>query len=94
MLESERKKIEAVEKALDGKPIKEKHNIGNDFAEEITVYKCFCSECHKVIFKGSKALVSRRNGKVQKRICSEECRLTFDDRFWRIRARKREWRGF
>ena len=92
MLPDDRKKIEAVERALDGKPQKETHNIGNDFIEEISEFKYYCSECHKAILRGDKCLVSRRYGKVQKRICSEECRLTFDDRFWRVRAMKSEWR--
>lgn len=63
--------------------------IGNDFVAEKVPYRKRCGECGRVLEKGSDALVSRRFGKVQKRVCSEECRLTFDDKFWRACARRR-----
>ena len=52
-----------------------------------------CGECSKTIRVGSDSLVSRRYGKVQKRVCSEECRLTFDDRYWQERANEKEGPG-
>ena len=49
-----------------------------------------CSECLKKIPAGTIALVSYRHGRVVKRVCSEECRQTFDDRFWQECADDRE----
>ena len=49
-----------------------------------------CSECLKTIPAHSYALVSHRQGRVVKRVCSEGCRETFDDRFWQERADDRE----
>ena len=48
-----------------------------------------CGECRKTIRVGSDSLVSKRYGKVQKRVYSEECRLTFDDRYWQGQANER-----
>ena len=50
-----------------------------------------CSECLKTIPAHSYALVSHRQGRVVKRVCSEGCRETFDDRFWQERADDRQW---
>ena len=63
--------------------------IGSDFMPEISECKTRCSECRRKIEAGQTALVSRRFGKVQKRVCSEECRLTFDDKFWQGKAHAR-----
>ena len=49
-----------------------------------------CSECLKKIPAHSDALVSHRQGRVVKRVCSEGCRETFDDRFWQERADERQ----
>ena len=49
-----------------------------------------CSECLKKITAGTIALVSYRHGRVVKRICSDECRETFDDRFWQELADDRQ----
>ena len=49
-----------------------------------------CSECLKTIPAHSYALVSHRQGRVVKRVCSEGCRETFDDRFWQERADDRQ----
>jgi hypothetical protein len=62
--------------------------IGNDFISEPAPYKLRCSECAKVINPGETCLVSRKDGKVKKRICGEECRLEFDNRFWQAAARR------
>jgi hypothetical protein len=71
--------------------------IGSDFVEQIAPFKCRCSECPSDIQKGQVCLVSLRKGKVQKRVCCEDCRLEFDARFWqqvaRNNQRKREGRG-
>ena len=52
-----------------------------NFVEEMAVYSCNCSECLNKISKGSTRLVSRRNGRVMKVVCSEECRQDFEARF-------------
>ena len=49
-----------------------------------------CSECLKEIPAHSYALVSSRHGRVVKRVCSDGCRETFDDRFWKERADDRQ----
>jgi len=89
MLESQLKKIKEVEKALDGKVRSRSRPIGNDFTEEIAIRKCYCSECGEIIIKDQKCLVSIYRGKIQKRICGEDCRQNFDARFWMRRARMR-----
>ena len=50
-----------------------------------------CSECQKEIPAHSYALVSHQQGRVVKRVCSDGCRVTFDDRFWQERADDRQW---
>ena len=66
--------------------------IGNDFKLEPTPYMFRC-DCGKKVKRGELPQVSRRFGKVQKRLCeSEDCRLEFDDRFWQEQARKRSRR--
>ncbi len=64
--------------------------IGSDFIIVKAAHDCHCSECGKRIRKGEGCLVSVRMGKVQKRVCSEECRLIFDDAYWQQRARERK----
>ena len=49
-----------------------------------------CSECGRLIVVGDKALVSKRRGRVRKVVCGEDCRQTFDDRFWQDKADDRE----
>jgi hypothetical protein len=61
--------------------------IGNDFIPEIRENSVHCSECNKKIRKGELCLVSIKKGKVQKRVCGEDCRLDFDARFWEIAAK-------
>ena len=63
--------------------------IGSDFVLVKASKPVRCSECGKHIAKGENVLESVRFGKVQKRVCSEECRLEFDDKFWQERARMR-----
>ena len=67
--------------------------IGNDFITVFSVKVCRCSECGRRIAKGEHCLESHRFGKLQKRVCSEACRLTFDDRFWQGKARERRSNG-
>ena len=64
--------------------------IGSDFMPEIVSRPAHCSECGERLAVGRKALVSIRNGKVQKRVCGENCRLEFDARFWDEAAQKRK----
>ncbi len=64
--------------------------IGSDFVTESSPRYCRCSECNKKIPKGERRLVSQRGGVVKKIVCSEDCRLTFDDRIWQEFADKRE----
>jgi hypothetical protein len=56
--------------------------IGNDFVKWTQMCKSYCSECGRLMPKGSVVLVSMRKGKVMKKVCSEDCRLEFDARFW------------
>jgi hypothetical protein len=65
--------------------------IGCDFVEQEVTRTAYCSECGMKIPAGAIALVSiGLNGKVAKRVCSEECRLEFDNAFWQEVARKRD----
>lgn len=59
--------------------------IGSDFKWKTYEHSVRCSECSQ---KSRAMLVSERNGKVLKRLCSEECRLEFDNRFWQEAARR------
>lgn len=63
-----------------------------NFQEYKYTYRTHCSECTREIPAGTVCLVSMRNGVVKKRVCSEECRQTFDDRVWREIANKNEKR--
>jgi hypothetical protein len=63
--------------------------IGSDFKPEDATYAFYCPECHARVAKGEACQVSRRFGKVQKRLCANEaCRLSFDDAYWQERARQ------
>ena len=64
--------------------------IGSDFAWETFDRKRRCSECGT---RGRRMLVSRRGPgpkQVKKIVCSEPCRLDFDDAYWQERADHRE----
>ena len=63
--------------------------IGSDFKVVLAIRDCRCSECGSRIAQGDKCLESVRFGKVQKRVCSEKCRLDFDDAYWQEKARIR-----
>lgn len=63
------------------------------FHTETCFYLCICSECSRKIERGDTCLVSRAGRRVHKRVCSEACRQTFDDRYWQGRANDRAWRG-
>ena len=41
-----------------------------------------CMECGRRVAKGKRILVSYRGGKLRKRVCSEDCRKTFDEEYW------------
>lgn len=56
--------------------------IGSDFNPQVCKVNVRCSECNRWIGAGATALVSVRKGRVQKRVCGEECRLEFDARYW------------
>lgn len=62
--------------------------IGNDFKPKTYEKKVYCSECDGAIFPGDIALVSEKDGKVRKIVCSENCRQEFDARFWAEAAKK------
>lgn len=62
------------------------------FEPEVLTYMRRCSECGKEMPKGSEALVSRKHGKVKKIVCSEECRVNFDDAIWQHYAAERNRR--
>lgn len=64
--------------------------IGSDFITRPAPRATKCSECGKHINAGESEMVSIRKGKVQKRVCSEECRLEFDNQFWQEVARQRQ----
>ena len=64
--------------------------IGSDFVKRVETRMVRCSECGKKILSGETSLVSMKRGKVAKRVCSEECRMVFDDAFWQEVARGRE----
>lgn len=64
--------------------------IGSDFAWEETLKSRRCSECGT---RGHRMLVSRRGPgprQVKKIVCSESCRLAFDDVYWQGRADETE----
>ena len=63
--------------------------IGSDFQRVKQEHSTICSECGSGIPAGGIALESVRDGKCHKRVCSEECRLEFDNRYWQERARRR-----
>ena len=63
--------------------------IGNDFNTIVLTHPSHCGECGKYLPKGTEMLVSIRFGKVQKRVCSEQCRIDFDDSFWQGKADER-----
>jgi uncharacterized Fe-S center protein len=62
--------------------------IGSDFVSVVQKRKTRCSECHADIPVGAIALESIKDGKCKKRVCSEKCRLDFDDAFWQSVAFK------
>ena len=64
--------------------------IGSDFVWAASARKVRCSECSRYIAPGVASLVSIRNGRVQKRVCSDECRLEFENNYWQQVARERK----
>jgi hypothetical protein len=65
---------------------------GADFQPYSNPYKRRCSECGEWIQEGQNVLASIKNNKVRKVVCSEDCRLEFDYKFWSERADEREER--
>lgn len=63
--------------------------IGSDFIEVKNPYTRHCGECGRKILKGEQILASIKNGEVKKYVCSEECRLEFDNRIWQQFADKK-----
>lgn len=67
--------------------------IGSDFVRVQCSQAKHCSECGARIPAGGYVLVSVRGGKTRKIVCSEDCRLNFDERIWEQFARKNAaWR--
>ena len=66
---------------------------GPNFVQQLCSRRCQCSECGRWLAAGDSALVSLRKGKVQKRVCGENCRLEFDARYWDERAAARQHGG-
>lgn len=59
----------------------------NSFQAYILKEKWMCQECQLYFNKGEKILASiDKSGRVRKKVCSDECRLAFDDRFWQDTA--------
>jgi hypothetical protein len=56
--------------------------IGSDFVWIVNPYTRRCGECHKKVEKGERIMASIKGGKVKKYVCSEDCRLEFDNEFW------------
>lgn len=64
--------------------------VGSDFVEILCLAMRRCSECGRKIFKGETMLAAKtKDGTILKYVCSEDCRLEFDNRFWQERARRR-----
>ena len=66
--------------------------IGSDFKPKLYRKTIRCSECGLKFPAGSMMLVSEKSGKIKKVVCSEECRLDFDNKFWQAAATKNEGR--
>jgi hypothetical protein len=64
--------------------------IGSDFQRVKQTHRTRCSECGAGIPVGEIALESIRDGKCRKRVCSNQCRIDFDDRYWQERAALRK----
>ncbi len=64
--------------------------IGSDFVRVISDRVRHCSQlnCGKRIKKGDTCLMSIRDGKVKKIVCSEDCRQDFDAEFWEGAAQR------
>lgn len=65
--------------------------IGTDFTIQVVAYRTRCGECKRTLSPGDTSLVSIRGGKVRKRVCSETCRIAFDDHYWQGKAFTREY---
>jgi hypothetical protein len=56
--------------------------IGCDFIQRTLDYTRHCGECGEKMPKGTIGLASIKNGVVKKWVCSENCRLDFDNELW------------
>lgn len=56
--------------------------IGTDFKPIVLTSSRRCSECGKRLRCGETMLASIRNGRTRKLVCSENCRESFDLKFW------------
>lgn len=63
----------------------------SDFAPETLWRNWTCGECWRFYERGKIVLVSRRNGRVRKIVCSEACREEFEQRFWEGKAAVRAY---
>jgi hypothetical protein len=61
--------------------------LGSDFVPTVLKYRRHC-DCGRAMNVGESYLASIKRGKVQKWVCSEDCRLEFDARIWAEIARK------
>lgn len=53
------------------------------FNYEYSARPSLCSECGARIRKGGPCLIARDGkGRTRKKVCSQECREAFDDKFW------------
>ena len=64
--------------------------IGSDFVEIKNPYTRRCGECGRKVRLGEPILASIKGGQVKKYVCSENCRLQFDNRFWQAVVRKKQ----
>ncbi len=78
------KPVRKIPAGVSGKP-----RLIGTFEEQRAPRSVICSECGKRLRKGDFSLVSLKYGKVQKRVCSQDCADDFDIRFWTAVARKR-----
>lgn len=62
--------------------------IGSDFVTQVCKARFRCGECPHIVLPGDTYLASIKDGKMRKRVCSENCRLEFDARVWEQIAQK------
>jgi hypothetical protein len=65
--------------------------LGSDFVPTVLKHGRYC-DCGRKMNVGESYLASIKYGKIQKWVCSEDCRLEFDARVWAGIARKNSLR--